>query len=88
VPARFKSYRTARFLKLLSALPLDIQEKAQESYNLWQNDPFHPSLHFKQLANGLWSARITADYRVLGQMKGDTVTWLWIGDHREYEKRI
>jgi hypothetical protein len=27
-------------------------------------------------------------YRALGLLKGDTVTWFWIGTHDEYERLL
>jgi hypothetical protein len=44
--------------------------------------------HFKEVDPGLWSARITLQYRALGRRRGDLVVWFWIGTHREYEKLI
>ncbi|WP_442947714.1 hypothetical protein [Nostoc sp.] len=30
--------------------------------------------------------RVTRGYRALGVLKGDTVTWFWIGSHDNYER--
>jgi len=30
--------------------------------------------------------RITRGYRALGILEGDTVTWFWIGSHKDYER--
>jgi hypothetical protein len=29
---------------------------------------------------------VTLAHRAIGVMDGDTVTWLWIGTHAEYER--
>ena len=33
----------------------------------------------------VYSARVSRDYRVLGILRGETITWFWIGPHTEYE---
>ena len=69
-------------------LPEDIKQSARKSYRLWEQNPFHPSLHFKCIntAENIWSVRITLGYRAIGVLDGDTVTWFWIGSHDEYER--
>ena len=86
-----KSVRTLQFRKRYAALPAEIQRKADEAYQLFRSDPSHPSLHFKKLEDGnpeMWSVRIDHHYRALGLKRGDTIAWVWIGTHREYEERI
>ncbi|MBF0377090.1 MAG: hypothetical protein HQK72_06360 [Desulfamplus sp.] len=65
-----------------------IKIKARKKYSLWFNDPFHPSLQFKCInsSENIWSVRITRNFRALGILANDTVTWLWIGSHDDYEK--
>lgn len=70
-------------------LPAGIQTAAREKFRLWRRDPFHPSLHFKELAPGLWSVRIGPQYRALARRRrGETVVWFWIGTHAEYDRLI
>ncbi len=88
VATHFKSRTSKRFRDAFDALPATIQAKARAQYQRWEADPFHPSLHFYCVRDDLWSARIDDNYRALGFMKGDTVTWVWIGPHRGYEERI
>ena len=47
-----------RFLELLSRLPAGIQTLARDKYALWREEPFNPTLHFKELYTDLWSVRI------------------------------
>jgi len=61
---------------------------AVAKFRLWRNEPFHPFLRFKEIADGLWSARITRDYRTLARRKGDLVVWFWIGNHEDYDRLI
>ncbi len=87
-----KSWTTPGFRRALRKLPKQIQADARKAYKLWKADPSHPSLNFELISADppppLWSVRVTLGYRALGTRDGDTMTWLWIGDHREYEKRI
>ena len=47
-----------------------------------------PELQRVNKAAGVWSARITDDYRVLGYRKNGEMRWFWIGSHAEYDKLI
>ena len=68
-------------------LPPKIKQSARKVYRLWSENPFHPSLHFKCInkTEDIWSVRITLNYRAVGVLEGDTVTWFWIGSHDVYE---
>ncbi|WP_322744762.1 ParE family toxin-like protein [Cuspidothrix issatschenkoi] len=33
----------------------------------------------------IWSVRITRNYRAIGVLDGDTITWFWVGSHDDYE---
>jgi mRNA-degrading endonuclease RelE of RelBE toxin-antitoxin system len=39
-------------------LPKHIQKKANKNFRLLKENPRHPSLHFKKVGSGLWSARV------------------------------
>jgi hypothetical protein len=82
------SRTTARFWECFHSLPSHLQQAAREKYELWQADPFHPSLHFKELAPDLWSVRINIVYRALARRRGDLVVWFWIGTHEQYDRLI
>ncbi|HST88836.1 MAG TPA: hypothetical protein VLJ14_10690 [Ktedonobacterales bacterium] len=79
-----------RFRRLLVALPDDVRREAYKAYRLFRRDPAHPSIQFKEVdsKHGIWSARVTQNYRALGQRHGNQITWIWIGTHREYLSRI
>jgi hypothetical protein len=85
-----KSVITKSFRALLSELPINIQEKANDAYLQFQQNPNHPSLHFKKVHSVLpiYSARITKNYRAVGQLDGDVAIWFWIGSHKEYERLL
>jgi hypothetical protein len=77
-----------RFWEAFAKLPREIQELARKKHHLWLVNPHHPSLHFKELTEGLWSVRINAQYRALARRKGEFVLWIWIGPHAEYDRLI
>lgn len=80
-----KSFATTDFWKAYARLTPELKEQAQKAYRLWQDNPLHPSLHFKKVGKNLWSARITGGYRALALKKGDDYYWIWIGNHDAYE---
>jgi hypothetical protein len=82
-----KSRTTERFRKAFSGLPSKIRGQGRVAYKLFQQNPFHPSLHFKQVhpSKPIFSVRIGRDYRALGVMQADTIVWFWIGSHSEYD---
>ena len=79
LPSFWTSYRE---------LHSSVQKGAQKAYRLWQENPFHPSLHFKCINSeeGIWSVRVSRSHRALGVLEGDIMTWFWIGNHDDYER--
>ncbi len=63
------------------------RQAARRAYALFAENPEHPSLRFKKLAGyeQVWSVRINEQYRALGERRGDTFTWVWIGTHNEFD---
>jgi len=84
------SVATRRFWALFHGLPSDVQELAIRSYELWRRDPRHPSLHFRRLQGSAdrFTIRIGDHYRALGTLTADTITWVWIGPHAEYDRLV
>jgi hypothetical protein len=82
------SHRTADFRRLYDRLPADAQEQALATYDLFEREPRHPSLHFKRVSNrsDLYSVRIGIHYRALAWRERDTLYWFWIGTHAEYDQ--
>ena len=72
------------------ALPESIKEQARKSYRLWRANPYHPGLHFKRVhpKEPLYSVRVGLGWRALGVLEDDSVTWLWIGSHADYDRLI
>jgi hypothetical protein len=76
------------FWLVFDGLPRAVQDAARKKHRLWLEDPFHPSLSFKELTPGLWSVRVNWQYRALGRRRADLVVWFWIGTHAEYDRLI
>jgi hypothetical protein len=85
-----KSTATKRFWSLFSALPADIQELAVKNYRLWRQSPSHPALQFHRLrgSKNRFAVRVGDHYRALGTVRQDTITWVWIGTHAEYDRLV
>jgi len=68
-------------------LPPQVQAQARLAYQVFQRDPFHPSLRFKQVhpSRPIYSARVGLAYRALAVRAGEDVVWFWIGSHAEYD---
>lgn len=76
------------FWKAYDQLAETTKKDARKAYALFAKDPAHPSLRFKKLAGyaDVWSVRISAQYRAVGQRNGDDITWVWIGSHNDFDK--
>ena len=68
------SVTTDRFRKAFDRLPSTIKDKARSVYLLWQSNPYHPSLNFKQVYSEkqIYLVRIGFSYRSLGIKQDDT----------------
>ncbi len=85
-----KSRTTQRFRDSFAVLPASVQRQAREAYRLFQVNPAHPGLHFKQVhaSPPTYSARVGIGYRSVGVLDGDTMVWFWIGTHAEYDRLL
>jgi hypothetical protein len=82
-----KSFTSERFWKCYVALPQEIRQQARQAYALFHKDPYYPALHFKRVhsTRPVYSVRISRDYRAVGAVDGDEITWFWIGSHADYD---
>ena len=67
--------------------PKLVQKSTLRKIELLLENPRHPSLYLKKVG-GLWSARISKQYRILAREEEGTLVWYWIGKHDEYMRRI
>lgn len=82
-----KHRATPNFWYLYRQLPSDIQELADRCYELLQQDPKYPSLHFKKVGR-FWSVRIGLYYRAIAVERNSDIVWFWIGSHPEYDRLL
>ena len=63
-----------------------MQAQARAAYRLFQENPAHPGLQFKQVhtVEPIYSARVGLGYRAVALRESDAVIWFWIGSHAEY----
>ena len=85
-----RSTNTKRFWKCYDTLPAEVRKEAKNAYQLFSDNPYHPSLHFKRVhsTQPIFSVRINIDYRAVGILEGDEVTWFWLGSHPDYETLV
>jgi len=83
-----KSATLPSFWDKYKFLDKNIQNRARKAFQLWSQNPFHPSLHFESInaEENIWPVRITQKYHAIGIFEGDTVTWFWIGNHDDCEQ--
>ena len=76
------------FWRAYAALGNEAREAARRAYRLFAENPAHPSLRFKKLGGfeNYWSVRVSAQYRAIGERQGETIIWVWIGTHNEFDK--
>lgn len=75
------------FWRAYDRLASPVKTRARAAYQLFERDPNHPSLRFKKLqgSSNIWSVRIGEQYRAVGVRSGDTIEWIWIGTHNEFD---
>lgn len=75
------------FWRAYERLAPSVKERARAAWRVFEQSPEHPSLRFKKLQSrhDLWSVRINEQYRAVGVRTGDTIEWLWIGTHNEFD---
>jgi len=81
---------TEDFLAGFAALPDAIKSQARRAYQLWRQNPSHPSLRFKRVhvKEPIYSVRVGLGWRVLGLMEDEAITWFWIGSHADYDRLL
>jgi hypothetical protein len=84
------SFLLPQFLVPYRALPENVRRQARQAYALFQQDPHHPSLRFKQVhpTRPVYSARVGLHYRVVGLRDGSDIFWFWIGSHADYDRLL
>jgi hypothetical protein len=85
---KFQSFALPEFWRCYNLLPISTQSLADAKYELFDHDPFHPSLALKQKGN-VWTVDIGRSYRgAIAYRTGDEFHWFWIGSHEAYNKLL
>lgn len=81
------SFLLPEFMVLYRRLPESVRQQARHAYSLFQQDPHHPGLRFRQVhpTRPIFSARVGLHYRAVGVCQGNDISWFWIGSHSEYD---
>lgn len=80
-------YASGRFWAAYRALPADVRELADKTYDLLDANPQHPSVRLKKVGS-YWSARVGAGHRALAVEVDDGLLWFWIGTHADYDRIV
>lgn len=82
-----KSIARPSFRRGYAALDPRVKLAARKAYQLFGENPDHPSLRFKKLQgyDNVWSVRVNEPYRAVGERTGDTIEWAWIGSHNDFD---
>lgn len=85
-----KSRGTPRFWTAYGALSESVREQARKAYQLFRENPAHPSLQFKKVSDRgpVYAARVTLGYRAMGVLTGGEIVWFWIGSHAAYDRLL
>ena len=85
-----KSITVKRFWKCYKSLPPEVRKQAKGAFGLFSENPYSSSLHFKRIhsTRPIFSVRINIDYRAVGILEDNEITWFWIGSHADYETLI
>lgn len=75
--------RTNRFKKDFARLPDHIKSQAVKQFQLFFENPEHPSLNIKKMkgVSNIWEGRISKGYRITFNWDGKTIIMRRIGTH-------
>ena len=78
------------FWKLYHGLPPEVRTAVRKAYQIFSENPSHPGLRLERLKSDprAWSVRITRDYRAVALRVDDDWIWLWIGNHKEFDRKF
>lgn len=65
----------------------EVRAIADQNFRLLEQDPRHPSLHFKKVGKA-WSVRIGLRHRALAVEIEGGFLWFWIGSHEDYDRLL
>lgn len=89
-----RNVRTREFRYLYGELPPRIRILGLKTYELFLENPRHPSLALHALKDnikgshkdGSFAVSITMRYRAIYFVDGDVNVWYWVGSHADYNR--
>lgn len=84
----YQSQTLPEFWRCYRALPKDVREAARDAYRAFVANPTSKGLNFERLrANrDVCTVRVNRQCRAMGVIDGDTITWVWIGTHADFDR--
>jgi hypothetical protein len=82
-----KHFANTHFWTHYHRLPPEIQDLADNNFELLKKDARHPSLHLKKVGR-FWSVRVGRKHRAVAVQSDRGMVWFWIGSHSEYDRLI
>ncbi len=91
LPPSLNRLRGESYWRYFDELPHEVRVLAEKNYNLWKENPRHPSLRFKQIHphEPIFSYRVGLGYRTVGvRAEDDRVVWFWIGPFEDFKRLV
>ncbi len=87
---QYHSATLPEFWKYYKSLDKQTQSQAKDAFRRFKDDPENPGLNFERMKSNrdLCSARVNVGIRAGGVIRGDTITWFFIGSHSEWDRLI
>lgn len=80
-----KSVATDEFRDRLGRLPGPVRQQASRMLSGGSTRTIQAYSSSGSARQPVYSARVGLGHRALGLWEGDTITWLWMGSHAEYD---
>ena len=84
------SRATPLFWQLYWGLSPELRTAARRAFHRFRENPAQPGLQLERLRCDAraWSVRVTQDCRAVARRNGDEWVWVWIGSHKEFDRRF
>lgn len=79
---------TSEFWNCFNNLPVAVQNHHKRKFELFKQNPRHPSLELEKLGIGNWRVKVGDGNRALAIEDEEGLCWFWIGDHKSYDRLI
>ncbi len=83
----FRSFAVPEFWRCYDRLPKQVRELADKKFQLFTQEPFHPSLGLQEKGE-VWTVDVGRSYRAIALREGNDFHWFWIGSHEAYNQLL